>query len=288
MYEFVNLLAKIRASFQRYLRILFLIDLAASLSIFYMILFILNIDFLIEKLWRPPLPPSLILSLILAFLTSGMMHRKDSRINVIPIIEKKYSELSEKLRTAYDNKEEENIIIEDLAEKVSGSLAKVPPSSLIAKKITILKIIIAALMISATTLVSFTHTQISPETLQNFTQPIFGKEGGLGNETVVLEGRPEALEDKVGAGKGGKILGKPTIASIEGKNIDLLLYQGVGTGFEVRESSETRKGEFVQSPLYPVDIVASNVSDGGYQALLGRSAIEKDLINRYAFEISKT
>jgi hypothetical protein len=217
-----------------------------------------------------------------------MLHRKDSRINAIPIIERKYSELSEKLRTAYDNKEEENIIVEDLAEKVSSSLIKVPPSSLIAKKTIVLKIIIAALMISTTTFVSFTHTQISPETLQNFTQPIFGKEGGLRNETVVLEGRPEDLEDKVGAGKGGKILGKPTIASIEGKNIDLLLYQGVGTGFEVRESSETRKGEFIQSPIYPIDIVASNVSDGGYQALLGRSAVEKDLINRYAFEISKT
>ena len=46
-----------------------------------------------------------------------------------------------------------------------------------------------------------------------------------------ITGRPEN-SDAIGAKGSGDIFGKPKIASIEGKNIDLTLYSGMDTGFE--------------------------------------------------------
>ncbi|MBE0522251.1 MAG: hypothetical protein IBX39_08330, partial [Candidatus Methanoperedenaceae archaeon] len=102
---------------------------------------------------------------------------------------------------------------------------------------------------------------------------------------IEIVGQPEML-DQVGQNGGGDIFGKPKIASIEGRNIDLTLYSGIGTGFEIRDESETRTG-FIRSAEYPVDVLGSNVSDGGYSVIMGKTETEKELINRYAVERSK-
>jgi len=58
------------------------------------------------------------------------------------------------------------------------------------------------------------------------------------------------------------------------------------TGFDVRDTSQT-SNQFIKSAAFPVDVLGSNVSDGGYSMLMKKTETEKMLINKYAVERSK-
>jgi hypothetical protein len=149
------------------------------------------------------------------------------------------------------------------------------------------KIIIVTILISGAAEVSY-HPEkyaIPPETISSNFKNITGLGKEATNETFEVVGRPEDF-DKVGVKGGGDIFGKPKIASIEGKNIDLTLYSGMGTGFEIKEASETL-GRFIRSADFPVDVLGANVSDGGYSILIKKTEAEKKLIEDYAVERSK-
>ncbi len=84
----------------------------------------------------------------------------------------------------------------------------------------------------------------------------------------------------------GDIIGKPKIASIAGENIDLTIFSDMGSGFIIKNSSQT-PNQFIGSAMFPVDVIGSNISDGGYNILMGKTEAEKQLINKYAIERSK-
>jgi len=126
--------------------------------------------------------------------------------------------------------------------------------------------------------------QIPENTLENLTKAFPG--GGENNTGLVdIPGRPENI-DNTGTKGSGDIFGKPKIASIEGKNIDLSLYTGMDTGFDVKDISQT-SNQFIKSAVFPVDAIGSNVSDGGYSMLMEKTETEKQLIDKYAVERSK-
>lgn len=45
--------------------------------------------------------------------------------------------------------------------------------------------------------------------------------------------------------------------------------------------------QFMPSARYPVDVLGSNVSDGGYATLMQKTEAEKKLIQDYAVNISE-
>ncbi|MDD5473743.1 MAG: hypothetical protein PHU34_06300 [Candidatus Methanoperedens sp.] len=206
------------------------------------------------------------------------------------MVENKYPELREKLRTAYDNRTETNVIVESLKSLVLSALTVVSASTLLATSVVVTKIIFVIIFISGAAIVSMNPDyRIPPETLTdtftNISKTITGETPGT-NESIEVVGRPENIDTKVGIKGGGDIFGKPKIASIEGKNIDLTLYSGMGTGFEVRDASQTQS-KFIKSAAFPVDVLGSNVSDGGYGILMKKTEPEKELISKYAVERSK-
>lgn len=291
MNDFLDKLEKIRSGFFNRMRLLFILDLITVSSIFYAIFIILQLEYFLNKsTFYLPVPVKFILP-VLAFIigltSASLLHRKDKGKNVILLVEKGYPELKEKLRTAYDNRAETNVIVESLKDLVSEGLGKVSASHLLSKSKIISKILVTMIFISGAAIIVMNPDtySIPPDTIANNFKNItgIGKEGG--NETIQVVGRPESF-DKVGTKGGGDIYGKPKIASIEGKNIDLTLYSGSGTGFEVREASQAQ-GQFIRSAAFPVDVLGSNVSDGGYGILMKKTENEKQLINKYAVERSK-
>ncbi|MBU4374240.1 MAG: hypothetical protein KJ714_07360 [Euryarchaeota archaeon] len=202
------------------------------------------------------------------------------------MIENKYSELKEKLRTAYDNRMETNVIVDALKSLVSSGLVVVSASNLISTSAVVTKIILVTIFISGATVISSNPDKYSipPDTIADNFKNITGIGKEAVNETIEVVGRPEEF-DKVGVKGGGDIFGKPRIASIEGKNIDLTLYSGMGTGFEVRDASQTQF-QFIRSAAFPVDVLGSNVSDGGYGILMKKTEAEKKLIEDYAVKRS--
>ena len=291
MSDFLDTFLKIRSGFFSRMKFLFILDLFIISSIFYAVFIILNAEYFLEKAaLNLPIPINFIppaTSFVFALIISLLRHKKDKQINVTLLIEKKHPDLNEKLRTAYDNRDKSNLIIESLNEHVSDLLTSVSSSQLLSGGRIFMKLLVAAMFIGGAATVS-----LNPD----YRVPVEDIEGAYtnisntitGNETtgpIDAVGQPEMF-DKVGEEGGGDIFSKPKIASIEGKNIDLTLYSGMGTGFEVRDASETLN-QFIQSAEYPVDVLGSNVSDGGYSMLMKKTETEKELINKYAIERSK-
>ena len=283
---------KLQSDYFRRVQLLFILDLISVFSIVYAISIIFHIEYFLNKSSLDPripiniIPP--ILSFIIAVIAAFLLHKNDHKIKFNLLIESKYPELKEKLRTAYDNISESNVIVESLKSLVLSALTVVSASKLIAASVVITKIILVIIFISGATVISLNPEiyTIPPDTIANN----FKNLTGIGNEDTNITisditGRPEN-SDAIGAKGGGDIFGKPKIASIEGKNIDLTLYSGMDTGFDVRDTSQT-SNQFIKSAAFPVDVLGSNVSDGGYSLLMSKTETEKMLINKYAVERSK-
>ncbi len=290
MNEFLDKLSKIRSDYFKRMQFLFIIDLISIFSIFFAIFTWLQVNIFLEHFSLfPSFIPIFIITPILAFIIAiigaFLLHRNDHKKNVTLIIENKYPELREKLRTAYDNRNESNVIVESLKSLVSSGLTIVSASRLVAAGIVVTKIIVVIIFISAATYIEINPDfRAPPDTLTNaytnISKTITGTTG-IGNETTLLtvgqiQGPPTA-----GSQGGGNIIGKPKIASLQGKNIDLTLYQSSSSGFTPTAQSQ-QLSQFMPSTTYPVDIVGSNVSDGGYSILMQKSEADKTLIQNYA------
>jgi len=283
MDEFLVKLQKIKSGILSRQRLLFILDIVAIFSIFYSIFLILNMEYFINKtafyipLPVPFIPP--VLALLLGVGIAFSLHRKDRKINLYLLIEKKYSDLKEKLRTAYDNREESNIIVDSLKSEVSGALDKASSANILTTGKLMFRLIITVIFITGAVVIAQ-----NPETynipVQVIEDNFIALTGANGNETSDTAGNPEDF------GQAGGFETKPKIATIEGKNIDLTIFPGYEQGIEIKDVSQTQN-LFIQSAAFPVDILGSNVSDGGYSILMKKTETEKQLINKFAVERSK-
>lgn len=295
MNEFLDKLLKIQSDYFRRRQFLFILDLISVFSIFYAISIIFQVKYFLGHSSSIAFIPSSIieimppvLAFIIAIISAFLLHRNDHKINIDLLIENKYPELKEKLRTAYDNRNESNVIVESLKSLVSSELTVVSASKLIAASVVVTKIVLVVIFISGAAFISFNPDKyaIPPETISNNFKTITGIGQGTGNETVIIPVGPIQSLQNVGTQGSGDIIGKPKIASLEGKNIDLSLYAGIGTGF-VPSAPGQPPNQFIASAAYPVDVLGSNVSDGGYGILMQKTEAEKKLIQDYAVERSK-
>lgn len=288
MPDFLEKFQNIRKGFLGNMRLLFILDLITISAIFYSISIILNFRFLMEKFSIIlPIPTDILflaVSLVIGVFGAFLLHKKDEKINVLRLIENKYSELKEKLRTAYDNRDETNVIVDSLKDQVGEALTSVSSSKLLAPAMILSKLVITTLFILGAFMIASNpqQFQIPDSTIKNLTDIVTG-----GGDNTTIPGAMEApLElDQTNFRGGGDIFGKPKIASIQGKNIDLTLYTGSGTGGTVVDTSQPQN-QFIRSAVFPVDILGSNVSDD-YNNLTKRSEAEKQLINEYAVERSR-
>jgi len=290
--DFLEKLQKTREGFFSRTRLVFFLDLIAIFSILYAIFIIANLEYLLTKLSiLSSLPPSIpiippAVAIITALIISTLLHKKDKKTNVIRLIENKYPELNERLSTAYDNRDESNIIVDSLKTFVSESMTPVSPSMLMSKGLIISKIMITVIFLAGMAFISLNPQgiQIPQNTLDNMTKAITGQDQNT-TGLIDITGRPENMDNMAAKGS-GDIFGKPKIASIEGKNIDLTLYTGDNTGTTVSDYNPT-SNQFIKSPAFPVDILGSNVSDSDYSMLMKKTETEKQLINQYAIKRSQ-
>ncbi len=274
---------KLQSDYFRRVQLLFILDLISVFSIVYAVSIIFRIEDIISESpldIRIPIkiiPP--ILSFLIAIIAAFLLHKNDHKIKFNLLIESKYPELKEKLRTAYDNISESNVIVESLKSLVLSGLTIVSASTLLATSVVVTKIIIVMIFVSGVTVISSDRENYSvpKETIEGLKLMITG---GNGNETSEVAGSLEEF------GKAGGIETKPRIATIEGKNIDLTIFPGYEEGYELKDVSQTQN-QFIQSAAFPVDILGSNVSDGGYSLLMKKTETEKQLINKYAVERTK-
>lgn len=290
MDEFLVKLQKLKSGIFSRMKLLFLLDMVAIFSIFYSLFIVVNMEYFLNKTnFYIPFPINFIPPALALFIGAGiafLLHRKDRKINLYILIEKKFSELKEKLRTAYDNRDDSNIILDALKSEVSGGLDKVSSAHILTTGNLMSRLLITIIFLSGTVIIAQNpETRIPVQTIEDIGNTLTGNGEKGGNETMDVAGRPEDF-DKAGEDGGGNIKGKPKIATIEGKNIDLAIFPGYESGYELKDVSQTQN-QFIKSAAFPVDILGSNVSDGGYSLLMKKTETEKQLINKYAVERSK-
>jgi len=202
--------------------------------------------------------------ILLAMFTQG---RRDG---VCASVGAAYPGLDEPLKTAYDNRGIENVVVGDLAEMVTAEMDEIEYSSFLnRKRITsrVVLIILLALFIVSLAVANFSVV----ESARGLNLPVFGAgDGGTGGGGDMVEG--------VGTGSSEDIYGEPSVASIEGTNLDLTMYTGIGPEFSIREVSETADTEFTESPSFPVEATGSETSQ--------ERIADADLVGRYFEELA--
>ena len=189
-----------------------------------------------------------------------------------------YPDLSEPLKTAHDNSGVENVVVADLAENVAKKMDEIEYSSFLdQKRMTgrVIAIIVLALAIISLAVADFSVVNSVGEVRL----PVLGTIGGAG-DAAGGGGGAETM-DVSEAGSGDDIYGDPTVASIEGTNLDLTMYTGVGSEFSIREAGDVREQEFETSPPFPVEPIAAGAPEP-------ERISDADLVGRYFEELATT
>lgn len=200
----------------------------------------------------------------------------DLNTNKYKIVENKYAPLYEKLRTAADNVDKENIVVDELEHEVVNNLRNVRISSFVKIKRVSYKVlgsVILCLIILFASIynVNFGDWSITFEEIKDFIY----KEGGAG------EGGE--LGDDLVAGKGGEdedIYGEESIAKIGMQEVKIKIKQASleVIGSEIYEIPEK---EFEET--FPDEIFT--ISSGSYEEKI--TIENQKIVKNYFKELSK-
>src|SRR5659263_540998 len=181
MYKFINRVIEIK----NILNHLWLIDTVLDIVI------ILLTGFL----FIPYIGISPYLIIIPIFLYIVVSSRYKFKKNIVALIEEKYPELNERLRTVYDNKESENVVLETLAESVLTDIEKIKYSSFFETKKLGMRIAIIFLLVTfliSTSIINPMHSEpkndsatISSPLARNLNSKRMSPEGNIFEEPSI-------------------------------------------------------------------------------------------------------
>ncbi|WP_135606143.1 hypothetical protein [Methanococcoides sp. NM1] len=197
------------------------------------------------------------ISIFIAILLTFAIHFRDRKIQIVPLIEEKFPSLNERLRTANDNRNIHNIIVDELMGNVLEIASKVNSSELLEKKRfkASMALLVASLAIFSFVVVTDYQSGVDPDDLAGLIEDlpfVPDKENATSPDEIF------PLEDD-GDGNGGDedLMGEPAVIVVEGEEVDLSLPPGAGTGFTAGEEGEELPPEFVSSSAYEVGLMSS-------------------------------
>ncbi|MHC1757267.1 MAG: hypothetical protein AB9861_17855 [Methanosarcina sp.] len=196
--------------------------------------------------------------IVLAFifsliLTAVRFYRADKK-DAISLIEEKYPVLRERMRTAYDNRDTDNIIVRDLIGGVIIDSKPVKPSVFLNRKKLAKDLLVTVFAVALLAYVAQTgyQTTISPydmnELIENIPFP------GSDSNLVSVEENGGTSGDQQ---NNEELFGEPAVIVVEGTEVDLKIPPGAGQGFTRQEEGEQNNESFVQSGIYGSDATAS-------------------------------
>ena len=221
----------------------------------------------------------MVASVLISALLVIILYLTKNRIDTIEMIESRYEWLRERLRTAWDCRDEDNVVASDLVAQVTSKLREVNVGSFLDRRYLAGRLLVSIVLVAA--LMGLTandiHSGITPEDITRIV-------GEFGTEI------PESITDTEKSQNGGldeELYGETSVASIEGENVELVIIPGLGTAVTIRHAGEEEELQFVPSQTYPVDVVASTAADESYRAVQQMSSQDRDLIKEYAVLHSK-
>ncbi|AAM30067.1 DUF7502 family protein [Methanosarcina mazei] len=196
----------------------------------------------------------ILVELIIALIITAIRYKRKEKKDAIKLIEENFPTLKERLRTAYDNRDKENIIVKDLLGGVIIDLKPIKPSSLLNKRLVIIGLGAMLLTGSGSTYIAVTdyHTDITPT---DFSEVIENLPFSGSNSDIV------SVEENGGTSSdpqdNSELFGEPAVIVVEGKDVDLKIPPGAGQGFTSQEEGEQNNESFIQSDIYNPEAIAS-------------------------------
>lgn len=195
------------------------------------------------------------LAFALSLIFTAFRHYRAGKKDAISLIEDAYPVLRERLRTAYDNRNTDNIIVRDLIGGVIIDSKPVKSSSFLNRRKLAKDLFAIVFMVSLLAYVAGTgyQTTISPTDLNGVIENIpfvsdsntdlfpVEENGGTSNNNDSQEG----------------LFGEPAVIVVEGKEVDLKIPPGAGQGFTSQEAGEQMNESFIQSDLVNPEAAAS-------------------------------
>ena len=212
-----------------------------------------------------------------------ILYIRKPAIDTIGMIESRYEWMQERLKAAYDTRNDDNLVAIDLRNQVTSGLKAVDTGSFLNRR-HLLTMIIASFVltiVSAGLFTTQTHVDITPDDIAGLVDELGGK---LPDSTLPFGDNQTSSPD---GGLDDEIYGETSIASIEGENVELVIIPGLGTSVTIRHAGQDDGVRFVPSQTYPVDVVSSNAADESYQLLQQLSIPDRDLIREYAIRLSQ-
>jgi uncharacterized membrane protein len=195
------------------------------------------------------------LAFILSLILTAVRHFRAEKKDAISFIEEAYPVLKERLRTAYDNRNTDNIIVQDLIGGVIIDSKSVQSSSFLNRRKLAKDLFVIVFAVSVLTYIAGTgyQTTLSPTDLNGVIEKI----PFVSNSNTNLY----PVEENGGTSNNSSqenLFGKPAVVVVEGKQVDLKIPPGSGQGFTSQETGKQMNQSFTQSDLVDTDKAASD------------------------------
>jgi len=197
----------------------------------------------------------IILAFAISLILTAVRYYRAEKKDAITLIEEKYPVLRERMRTAYDNRDMDNIIVRDLIGSVIIDSKPVKSSVFLNRKKLVKDVLLTVFAVAVLAYVANTgyQTTLTPLDLNEVidTIPFPGSDSDL----VSLEENGGTSGDQQ---NNEELFGEPAVIIVEGTEVDLKIPPGAGQGFTSQEEGEERGNEsFVQSDIYNPEAIAS-------------------------------
>ncbi len=269
--EIEKIVNKHESALKRYRGFYFLADLLATFLVLYALFTVFNMQdiFFMFDVFEPYTGAKydllgfetvfealgmFLLAFFLALALTAIRRYRADKKDAISLVEEKYPLLKERLRTAYDNRELDNIIVRDLIGSVILDSKSVKSSAFLNRKKLAKNffVIVCAVVVLVYVAETGYQGEFSPTDLEGVIEDI-PFVSGSDSELFSLEdgggtSEQEPTED---------LFGEPAVIVVEGTEVDLKIPPGAGEGFTVQEEGEERDEEFVQSAAYDPEAIAS-------------------------------
>ena len=251
-YEFLQQLKSLRDAHQRFVRIVWALNAAIISVAAYALAEIIGLpafmNFYYQDLFLLAALPA-ILSIILGLAGATLIKRR-KKADIFPLLG---AEISEKARTAYDNREVDSLPMQSLAVELKAILAKIKPSEMLNSR-QISSRAIAIIFLSGAAIILAQSDIVTPSDFQS-----------------LADLRDKALSafenDEPGPGQSagsqinltGNLFGNPSLAILSENRMEIELYPGIGAGSMARniepverafQQSQAGEAAAVPSELY--------------------------------------
>ncbi len=272
-YEFLAPLTRLIKEYQRFEMVIAALNAAIISIAIYALAQFFGLPAFMSFYWQDFLPLAAspaIISVILGF-AGAMLIKRRKRTDIFPLLG---PELSEKARTAYDNREVDSLPMQSLARDLKASLSKIRPSEILNRRQISTRTIMAVVLSGITIFIAQSQisADITPADLQSLSDLRDRALGVFQNETPSQVSKNNLT---------GNLYGKPSLAVLNEDKMELMLYPGIGAGSRAR-STEPVERAFQPSPAGEAAAVPSEL----YIESLPPE--NKEIIKRYFTILSQT